>query len=90
MPYRKVDPVPESEMRNTKYIHHHTICASLRLLWRRTTDEESKLLCRQAMAYAKRMHERLKYYHDKYEPDRKSYFDGARTTRASERAADTG
>ena len=74
MPYKTVYPVPESmmleedevadnsDMRKKRWLGHHTICETLREIWRITKDEEIKYKCRMAMAYAKKMNAKLKYY----------------------------
>ena len=78
MPYEKVNPVNEKEMFDTseispanifdmkrkRYDGHNTICQKLREIFMMTDNEEIKLRCRTAMAMAKRMHERLKKYHE--------------------------
>lgn len=64
-------PVPEEEMLKpaslremefAKYKGHHTVCQKLREAYALATTDEQKLLLREAMAYAKAMHRRLKAY----------------------------
>jgi len=65
MPYRRVDPVPVELMNESRYDGHFSICQKLRDIYRMTDDEEIKLNCRIAMAMAKSMQNKLKYYKDK-------------------------
>jgi hypothetical protein len=65
MPYKRRNPVSESEMDRTRYERHHTICQTLRDIYHMTTDSEIKLKCRVGVAMAKAMQERLKFYHKK-------------------------
>ena len=65
MPYKRHEPVSESVMLSARYLHHHTICATLRRIYIRIDDEEAKMELRLAMAMAKRMHEKLKIYKKK-------------------------
>ena len=65
MPYKHHDPVPESEMAFNRYDGHHTICQTLREIYRMTNNEEIKLKCRIGLAMTKAMHKRLKYYKKK-------------------------
>jgi hypothetical protein len=62
MPYKRVDPVPVKKMLRKRYHGHFTICQKLRDIYVASDDEQVKLDCRIAMAMAKKMHERLKYY----------------------------
>mgnify|MGYP001593537328 FL=1 len=77
MPYPKREPVPEAEMfepaakadmNRKRWAGHHTLCQTLRDIYALTNDQDIRYKCRMAMAYSKSMHERLKYYRDKYEP----------------------
>ena len=62
MPYKTRKPVSEEEMLKTKYLHHHTICATLRNIYIKTTDDSIKLELRLAMSMAKAMQAKLKKY----------------------------
>jgi len=65
MPYKRREPVPEREMLKTRWKGHQT----LRNIYAMVDDEEVKKECRLAMAMAKSMHERLKYYKEKENAD---------------------
>jgi len=67
MSYPKIDPVDERRMRRQKYKGHNTICQELRDIYVMSTDETVRFKCRMAMAMAKKMHERLKYYKQQQE-----------------------
>ena len=69
MSYPRVKPIDERKMRRTRYEGHHTICQVLREIYGLSDDEDIKLKARVAMAMAKKMHERLKYYKAKEETD---------------------
>lgn len=60
--YNKVEPVPVAKMLKKRYHGHNTICQKLRDIFVATKDEQIKLMCREAMAMAKSMHEKLKQY----------------------------
>lgn len=62
MPYKRYDPVPESEMFKERYRGHYTICQFLRDIYQMTDNEEIKMKCRIGIRMTKKMHERLKYY----------------------------
>lgn len=62
MPYKRHDPVSEDEMDRTRWEGHHTICQTLRDMYHMTDDPYIKLKLRLAMAMAKAMHEKLKWY----------------------------
>lgn len=62
MPYKRYEPVPESEMDKDRYHGHYTICQYLRDIYHMTDDEEIKMKCRIGMAMTKAMHKRLKHY----------------------------
>ena len=62
MAYPRVEPVAEKKMRRRRYQSHHTICQVLREIYALADSEEVKYKSRVAMAMAKKMHERLKYY----------------------------
>lgn len=70
MGYPKIEPVDVNRMRRQKYKGHNTICQELRDIFALSTDETVRYKCRLAMAMAKKMHERLKYY--KQERENKS------------------
>lgn len=65
MPYKRVDPVDVGYMLKKRYHGHFTICQKLRDIYLATDNEEIKLNCRIAMAMAKKMHEKLKWYKNK-------------------------
>lgn len=70
MPYPRVEPVPESEMgwgttKGLRFKGYHTICQILREIYFMTDNEELKLNCRTALAMAKRMDRKLKWYKSK-------------------------
>jgi len=52
-------------MLRRRYTGHNTICQVLREIYQASDDEQVQLKCRVAMAMAKKMHERLKYYKEK-------------------------
>jgi hypothetical protein len=62
MGYKKYEPVPVKKMLNKRYHGHNTICQKLRDIYVATEDENVQLMCREAMAMAKAMHEKLKQY----------------------------
>ena len=62
MPYKKHNPVPESEMDMSRWQGHHSICQMLRDMYHETTDENIRLKCRTCMAMAKSMNKKLQYY----------------------------
>ena len=62
MPYPRVEPAPEIEMKKQRWKGHHTICETLREIYAMTDNEEIKQKLLQAMGYAKKMHEKLKQY----------------------------
>ena len=62
MPYPKVEPVSVKDMMRKRYHGHFTICQKLRDIYMATESEDIKLDCRIAMAMAKKMHEKLKWY----------------------------
>jgi len=65
MGYKRVEPVSVKKMLNKRYHGHFTICQKLRDIFIKAEDEEIKLMCREAMAMAKAMHDKLKYYRKK-------------------------
>lgn len=68
MPYKHREPVPElemasiEEMERSRYAGHHSICQTIRDIWAMSDDEELREKCRLAVAMAKAMHEKLKWY----------------------------
>lgn len=64
MGYQKVEPVSDRKMRRQRYKGHNTICQVLRDIYEMTYDERIRVKCREGMAYAKRMHKKLKEYKD--------------------------
>lgn len=71
MPYKRIPPADESNMRKRRYLGHFTICEKTREIWRigRMLEEqgilegiEIQIKAREAMAMGKRMQDRLKYY----------------------------
>ncbi len=60
--YQKVEPVSIAEMNRKRYAHHNTICANIRKAYSKTDDEEIQMLLRIALAMAKKMHNKLKWY----------------------------
>jgi len=59
--------VSEWEMDRTRWKGHHTICQTLRDMYQMMDNEELRLKCRLAMAMAKAMNEKLKWYKNKEE-----------------------
>lgn len=64
MPYRKVPPADDEDMRKKRYLGHHTICEKLREIWRESDDPNIKMKAKEAMGMAKRMQAKLKIYRD--------------------------
>jgi len=62
MPYKRRNPVPESEMETTDHLGHHSICQTLRDMYHETDDPNIRLKCRLCVAFAKAMNDRLQYY----------------------------
>lgn len=62
--YKRVDPVDIKYMKKTRFHGHFTICEKLREIYMATDDEDIQMKARIAMAMAKKMHERLKWYRD--------------------------
>jgi len=60
--YKKVEPVSVATMVRTRYKGHHTICETLREIYVLSENEEIKIKCRIAVAMAKSMHNKLKWY----------------------------
>jgi hypothetical protein len=76
MPHRRKKPIPVhevevasiEEMNERRYTGHHTICETLREIYRETENEEVKLKIRLAMNMGKAMLAQLHYYKNTYEP----------------------
>ena len=66
-PYKRREPVPESEMDRGRYNGHYTICQKLRDMYHRIDDPYIKTEIRICMAMSKAMNNRLQYYRHKYE-----------------------
>jgi hypothetical protein len=49
-------------MNKHRWDGHHTVCQTIREIYRMTEDPEIKMKCRLAMAMTKAMHEKLKEY----------------------------
>jgi hypothetical protein len=62
MPYKKVSPATDGEMKKSRYQYHHTICQTLREIWREEKDPALQEKLKLAMTMAKRMHNKLKEY----------------------------
>lgn len=83
MPYKRRTPVSEEEMEKPvelasaeemdikRWEGHHTICQTLRDIYHITDNQEVKLKCRLAVAMAKAMNEKLKWYKHQEEGARK-------------------
>ena len=56
--------------RRSKRHRRRQFSQTLRDIYALTNDQDIRYKCRMAMAYSKAMHSRLKYYHDKYEPEK--------------------
>lgn len=67
MPYKRREPVPESEMDRKRWEGHYTICQYLRDIYCLTDNEEIRMKCRVGMAMTKAMNDRLQYYRHKYD-----------------------
>jgi len=48
---------------------HHTICQTLRDVYRKERDEETKEQLRLVWAFAKKMHNKLKEYRKRYDDE---------------------
>ena len=65
MPYRKCEPAPVDDIERLRYVGHHTVCEKCRELYRigkELGNPEIMMKAREAMGYAKRMHEQLKKF----------------------------
>ena len=67
MPYKRREPVSESEMDRKRWEGHFTICQKLRDIYHMTDDPDVRLNLRLAMAMAKAMNDKLQYYKHKEE-----------------------
>ena len=65
MPYKHREPVPEAMMHLADYAGHHSICQTLRDIYHLTDNPDVRIKARLAMAMAKAMNEKLKYYKGK-------------------------
>lgn len=70
MSYKHREPVSVKTMLSTKHDGHHSLCQTLRDIYVRTTNEQTKLDCRVAMAMGKAMHDKLKKYKKIFEVDK--------------------
>jgi hypothetical protein len=50
------------EMDRKRWEGHHTVCQTLRDIYHSTSDHDIRIKCRLAMAMAKAMNEKLKWY----------------------------
>jgi hypothetical protein len=66
MPYKRVEPVSEKIMLDETYNGHFSICQKLREIYLLTDNEDIRLNCRIAMAMAKSMQNKLKFYRETY------------------------
>lgn len=66
MSYKRHRPIDIKEMEKDRWHGHHTICQFLRDIYHATDNEDIKLKCRVGMSMAKAMHNRLKWYKQKY------------------------
>jgi hypothetical protein len=57
-----LEPIDREEMHLHRWDGHHTVCQTIREIYRSTNDPEIKLKCRLALAMTKAMHEQLKKY----------------------------
>lgn len=67
MPYKRHEPVNERVMDLSNYEGHHSICQTLRDIYHMTDDEDIKIKCRVAVAMAKSMQKKLKWYKENTE-----------------------
>lgn len=65
MPHKRIPPAPEWMMNDERHSGHFTICCRLREIYQASTDEDVRYKCREAMAMAKKMNDRLQYYKNK-------------------------
>lgn len=63
------EPVPERLMDKSRYEGHYSICQKLRDMYHVVESPELKMECRIMMAMAKKMHQRLKWYRDRYDKE---------------------
>ena len=62
MPYKRRNPVDVREMNRKEYEGHHSVCQTLRDIYHMTDNDPIRMKCRLAMAMAKAMNEKLKWY----------------------------
>ena len=61
MPYKKREPVSESEMDLSRWQGHHTICQFIRDIYHMTDDPKIRYKLRVTMAMAKAMNNRIQW-----------------------------
>lgn len=71
MPHPRKAPATVEEMFKEPHPGHHTICQTLRDIHEAVPDESTKEMVRLAFSMAKAMNDKLHYYKNKYEPERK-------------------
>jgi hypothetical protein len=64
---KRNEPCPEEEMK--KKVRVNTICSILRRIYRKTNDEEIKLMARVATTMAKKMGRKLSKYKKRWDKD---------------------
>ena len=69
MGYERTEPASERTMMRDAHPGHHTVCQTLRDIYAKTEDEETKVQLRLVWAFAKKMHERLKVYRKRYDDE---------------------
>ncbi len=74
--YPKVEPASISKIESIRYLGHNTICEKIRKVYSLTDNEEIKYTCREILAMAKKMHERLKKYKEESLRSNKSVIGG--------------
>lgn len=62
MPYPRVEPASDADLKKQRYLGHHSVCEKIREIYRMTDNQDIKFKCREAMAMTKRMHEKLKEF----------------------------
>lgn len=71
MPYPRTKPYTEEEMFKEVHVGHHTICQTLRDIYVKTEDPETKEQLRLVFAFGKKMHTKLKEYRQRYDDEMK-------------------
>ena len=69
MGYERTEPATEREMMRDEHPGHHTVCQTLRDVYHKTEDEETRVQLRLIWAFAKKMHNRLKVYRKRYDDE---------------------